>query len=73
MLLYTDGVVNAWTRDSVGGHRRPEEDMFGVNRLVEILKRHGGAHPAEILAEIRKMLGGYAPDDDATVVILKRR
>jgi serine phosphatase RsbU (regulator of sigma subunit) len=73
MLLFTDGVVNAWRRDAVGGHRTPEEDMFGADALVAMLGKHGGSHPAEILAEIRHALGGYVPDDDATVVILKRR
>lgn len=73
MLLYTDGVVNAWRRDAVGGHRTPEADMFGAGALANMLGKHGGSHPAEILAEIRRTLGGYVPDDDATVVIVKRR
>lgn len=73
MLLYTDGVVNAWRRDAVGGRRTPETDMFGAEGLAALLGKHGGSHPAEILAEIRRELGGYVPDDDATVVILKRR
>lgn len=73
LLLHTDGVVNAWKRDAVGGKRKPEEDMFGLTGLVSILGEHGKSHPSEILGEIRRALGGYAPDDDVTVVILKRR
>ena len=73
VLLYTDGVVNAWRRDAIGGRRTPEKDMFGAEGLVSMLTKNGCSHPAEILAEIRRALGGYAPDDDATVVILKRR
>jgi serine phosphatase RsbU (regulator of sigma subunit) len=73
LLLHTDGVVNAWKKETVGGQRNPEKDMFGAAGLIAILREHGKARPPDILGEIRQALGGYAPDDDATVVIIKRR
>jgi len=73
LLLHTDGVVNAWRKETVGGRRKPEEDMFGAAGLVLLLGNHGKSHPSEILGEIRNALGAFAPDDDATVVIVKRR
>lgn len=72
LLLYTDGVVQAWNRESVRGHRIPEIDMFGQDRLADLLKRHGGRSPDAILGEIVKNLEEFRRDDDATVVIVKR-
>ncbi|TFH41060.1 MAG: hypothetical protein E4G96_06290 [Chrysiogenales bacterium] len=72
MLLFTDGVVNAWTRNSVAGRRRPESDSFGQERLMEALRRTGGVSAAKILEEIVGLLDGYRCEDDATLVVIKR-
>ncbi len=72
MLLHTDGVVQAWNRESVRGHRSPEVDMFGLNRLMGLLERNGREAPDIILREITKDLEGFRSDDDATVVVVKR-
>jgi len=72
MLLHTDGVVQAWHRESVRGQRKPEMDMFGQKRLVSLLERTGHENPGTILKEIIMDLEGFKRDDDATVVIVKR-
>ena len=72
LLLHTDGVVQAWHRESVRGHRSPEADMFGQKRLANILERNGRGVPKDILMEIINDLDGFRRDDDATVVIIKR-
>lgn len=72
MLLYTDGVIQAWHRESVRGKRSPEMDMFGQKRLLSLLELHGSGTPDDILREIIADLEGFKRDDDATVVIIKR-
>lgn len=72
MLLYTDGILQAWRKDSVRGERTPETDMFGLARLIGILESKGRQHPAQILDEIFNALDGYNREDDTTAVILKR-
>jgi sigma-B regulation protein RsbU (phosphoserine phosphatase) len=66
VVLYTDGVVEA----------RRERELFGVERLDELLVRKRGL-PAEelaqaVLAECRAFAGGELGDDCAVVVIKKR-
>ncbi len=72
MLLHTDGVVQAWHRESVRGQRTPEIDMFGQKRLISLLERNGDQSPNIILNEIIRDLEGFRRDDDATVVVVKR-
>ncbi|MBP7735720.1 MAG: PP2C family protein-serine/threonine phosphatase [Spirochaetes bacterium] len=72
LLLHTDGVVQAWNRESVLGQRTPEIDMFGQDRLAGLLERNGGKSPDAILGEIVRALEEFRRDDDATVVIVKR-
>jgi len=72
LLLHTDGVVQAWRRESVRHQRSPEMDMFGQKRLVGLLERNGREAPGAILKEIVKDLEGFRSDDDATVVIIRR-
>ncbi len=72
LLLHTDGVVQAWNRESVLGQRTPEIDMFGQDRLACLLERNGGKSPDAILGEIVRALEEFRRDDDATVVIVKR-
>ncbi len=72
MLLHTDGVVQAWHRESVRGRRTPEIDMFGQKRLAGLLQRNGSEEPGVIMKEIIADLEAFRRDDDATVVIVKR-
>lgn len=72
LFLYTDGITDAWRIGSTRDIRRPEEDMFGVERLQNALRNRGGMSPAHIKEGILSDLSGYYFDDDVTMVILKR-
>jgi len=72
LLLHTDGVVQAWRRESVRHQRSPEMDMFGQKRLAGLLERNGREAPGVILKKIVMDLDNFRTDDDATVVIIKR-
>ena len=68
-LFFTDGLTEAMNERS---------ELFGELRLRELLESdaEGGGLPVadlkeRILAEIRRFVGGAAPQDDMTLVILK--
>lgn len=65
-LLATDGLWEA---------RNPAGEMFGKDRVRELLKQHHGAPAAEIvdavLAGLRAFLGEAQPEDDVTLVAIK--
>jgi serine phosphatase RsbU (regulator of sigma subunit) len=67
LALYTDGVTEA---------RRPDGEMFSEERLVDTLVRlregsSGDVH-AGVLQEVRRFQEGQDPDDDLTLILLKR-
>jgi len=63
-LLYTDGLTEA----------RRGEEMFGVERVAEVLASHAGRRAAEILAAVLAAVREFAdqPLDDLTVVVLRQ-
>jgi serine phosphatase RsbU (regulator of sigma subunit) len=71
MLLYSDGITEAWKEGSVKG-KRDTSDMYTQNRLEEVFKKSGGSDPDEIKSAIIDSLNGYDCDDDVTMLILKR-
>lgn len=72
LLLYTDGITEAWKKGSIRDRRDPESEMFGMERLRSILQRLGGAPPEAIRDGILAELEGYSPADDVTMLILRR-
>jgi len=72
LLLYTDGITEAWKAGSVKDKRDPETEMFGNERLISILARMGSNPPDDIRNAIIKELKGYVCHDDVTMVLLKR-
>ena len=68
LVMYTDGVVEAQN------HR---DEMFGEDRLRELVARHSGLSAAELLGKINDELVrfvGEAPQyDDLTLLIVKSR
>ena len=72
LLIYTDGITEAWLKGSEKDARDPESDMFGVERLKKILQHTGNLSTNEIREEILFRLGNYDADDDITIVIVKR-
>jgi serine phosphatase RsbU (regulator of sigma subunit) len=67
LAMYTDGVTEAW--NDAG-------DMFSEERLFETLKMNAGQSVGElhgrILDDVRTFQAGRPPDDDLTLVLLKR-
>ena len=67
LVLYTDGVTEAMNGD---------EEMFGEERLEELLvaHRHKSARDIEehVYTEIRDFAAGAAQADDLTMVVVKR-
>jgi serine phosphatase RsbU (regulator of sigma subunit) len=67
LVMYTDGVTEAWNS---------EGDMFSEERLLATLVRDRERSAVEvlerILEEVRTFQQGRLPDDDLTLVLLKR-
>ncbi len=67
LVLYTDGVTEA---------ANPEEDEFGLDRLVAIVKEAAARPVADVEAAIGEGLAAFAAGvpfhDDRTVVVLRR-
>jgi len=72
MLLYTDGITEAWIEGSIKDHRDPEFDMYGDKRLKETLEQKGLSSSEEIKNHLLASTAGYVCDDDVTLVVLKR-
>ncbi len=67
LCIYSDGITEA---ESV------TEEEFGTERLIDILRRHGGRPLQEVLEEIQTAVARFATGmpqyDDQTVVLLRR-
>ncbi|MEQ8762644.1 MAG: PP2C family protein-serine/threonine phosphatase [Planctomycetota bacterium] len=68
LLLYTDGLCEARGMDG--------QTLFGRERLIESLRKHRGAKPAEIIQHIVADVEAFAgdpvsQDDDLTLVVLE--
>ncbi|MCP4137280.1 MAG: SpoIIE family protein phosphatase [bacterium] len=72
MLVYTDGITEAWEKGSVKNQRLPSKHMFGDKRLKNILLERGKESPGSIQHHILAGLDNYNCEDDVTMVIIKR-
>ena len=67
LVLYTDGISEC---------RNPAGEEFGTGRIVRAVRRLAGRPAGEILgaifSDLREFTGGADPDDDRTVLIIKR-
>ena len=72
MLLYTDGITEAWIKGSVQDQRDPEIDMYGDERLVNIFKENGEKDTETIKDELIASLENYSYSDDITFLVLKK-
>ena len=70
MLLYTDGITEAW--DKSGLRDRKTTEMFGERRLRDVFLRFGSKSPEEIKNGILQELLAYQCYDDVTMVVLRR-
>jgi len=70
MLLYTDGITEAWPRNSETATRR--QHMFGTNTLIELLQAYGDESTERIKKELLRAFEDYDTDDDVTFMVIKR-
>lgn len=67
VVLFTDGITEA--EDAAG-------QLYGTERLVEIIRERGGEAAVEIqaavIADVRRHIGGGTVYDDMTLVVLKK-
>jgi sigma-B regulation protein RsbU (phosphoserine phosphatase) len=64
LALYTDGITEAMSG----------EELFGEERLKDVIRARKDGSAAEIVRGIRETVGAFAggePDDDLTVVVVK--
>ncbi|GEM_PF-1902306 len=68
IVLYTDGITEA---------RNTRKQLYGVERLCEIVSRHwhepAQAVQAAVLADLARHVNGQRAFDDVTLVVFKRR
>ena len=66
IVLYTDGVTEA---------RNPQEDLFGLPRIIDIVSKHGSKSANELLAvikdEVYSFIGTREQYDDITLVVME--
>lgn len=72
MLLYTDGITEAWKKGSIRDARDPVMEMFGEDRLIEIFSRCGNESSLAIKDAIVAELDQYECNDDITMVVVRR-
>ncbi len=68
VVLYTDGVTEAWNQ-----HKQP----YGVDRMVALIQKNYEKTAKEIknavIADLRNYIGGRKIDDDITLVVIKQK
>jgi phosphoserine phosphatase RsbU/P len=65
LTLYTDGITEAMN---------PAEELFGEERLKDVVRSRRSASASDIVRGIRETVGEFAggePDDDLTLVLVK--
>ncbi|MEE9268857.1 MAG: SpoIIE family protein phosphatase [Candidatus Krumholzibacteria bacterium] len=68
LVIYTDGVTEAMNE---------KREQYGEERLVQLIEENGHFHPTKFIEELEKSIkaftGGYAQNDDITVVAIKEK
>ena len=64
LLLYTDGIIEA---------RDPGGNLFGMEKLISILKLCGNENVTKIKDTVLNELKEYETDDDVTILALKKK
>lgn len=72
MLLYTDGIIEAWISGSVKGQRDPEKDMYGLQKLKDVFKGACKEGPVGVKDAVLDSLTGYVAHDDVTLMVIER-
>ncbi len=73
VVLYTDGITEAWRADTVCDCRDPECDMFGQERLAACLRDCADRGPEgfsrELMARLRAFTATERFSDDITMIV----
>jgi serine phosphatase RsbU (regulator of sigma subunit) len=73
LVLYTDGITEARGRSS----RKISENLFGEEKLIEVVRANLAKSAVDIQAAILKAISNHtsnaAQDDDITLVVIKRK
>ncbi|MDJ0761412.1 MAG: AAA family ATPase [Myxococcota bacterium] len=72
MLLYTDGITEAWKKGAPQNTKGGAEQMFGEEKLKQLFAQSSTKPPHDIKNHILKELNNYECVDDVTMVVLKR-
>ncbi len=72
LLLYTDGLTEASLEGSVKVKQLDDKEMFGDEKLAEILGKHGKESTDNIKKSIISSLEEYKLNDDYTVLIMRK-
>lgn len=72
MLVYTDGITEAWRKGSPVVTLNREEYLFGPDRLEHVFHSMGKMNPDSIKDGILQALNDYDARDDITLVVVKR-
>jgi serine phosphatase RsbU (regulator of sigma subunit) len=67
LLLYTDGVTEAWRTEEHG-----DRELFGEARLRSLLQEHGAAGPTALASAIVAALEPWTRPDDVTFLAVRR-
>jgi len=75
LLLYTDGATEAASEEA--SHAKQEEDMFGEERLIAVLRETAPQGPAALLDAVRDAVIAFTHSehlrDDLTLMAIQRR
>lgn len=72
LLVYSDGITEAWRTGSVRNRRNPDTDMYGDERLRNVFEALGGRSLEDIKRGILESLIEYELCDDLTFIVLKK-
>lgn len=73
VLLYTDGITEAWEHGSVRDIRNPDTQLFGDERLRSVFRNAAERPTDEIKNSIIVALDDYDCLDDVTMVIIRKK
>lgn len=63
LILYTDGITEAMGK---------KEELYGSDRIIELLRKHGSKSAADIHQKIIESLDIWNKDDDVTLLVIKK-
>jgi len=73
ILLYTDGITEAWAKDTKVGERFPIVDMYGDTNLIKNFEKYAEEGSLKKIQEtIIQSLDDYEYNDDLTMLLIKR-